>query len=237
MTPTSRWPSTERSTAASYTPGRCVNRGPGCCCRRRPRRVRGPARRARQDDHDGSHPQLGHRPRPGHRRHAESPHPRLHRRAQAAGATIALGGGSPAGKSFERGYWIEPTILTGVTNDMEIAREEIFGPVLSVIPDETPTRRSRSPTTASTGSRPRSGGRTTNAAWPSPLRCSAAASGSTTPTRSTPGTLRRLQAERGRPRARPGRPGRVHPSQSRPRRPVRRAGPRAYPLLLSAPPA
>lgn len=58
-------------------------------------------------------------------------------RAQAAGATIALGGGSPAGKSFERGHWIEPTILTGVTNDMEIAREEVFGPVLSVIPYDT----------------------------------------------------------------------------------------------------
>jgi acyl-CoA reductase-like NAD-dependent aldehyde dehydrogenase len=49
------------------------------------------------------------------------------------GATIACGGGPPEGDEFDRGYWIEPTIFTGVTNDMRIAREEIFGPVLSVI--------------------------------------------------------------------------------------------------------
>lgn len=49
------------------------------------------------------------------------------------GATVALGGGVPEGEEFERGFWIEPTILTDVTNDMTIAREEIFGPVLSVL--------------------------------------------------------------------------------------------------------
>ena len=39
------------------------------------------------------------------------------------------------GKRFgERGYFIEPTVFTNVTPDMQIAREEIFGPVLSVIP-------------------------------------------------------------------------------------------------------
>jgi len=48
------------------------------------------------------------------------------------GATLALGGGVPAGAAFERGFWIEPTIFTDVTNDMRIAREEIFGPVLVV---------------------------------------------------------------------------------------------------------
>jgi acyl-CoA reductase-like NAD-dependent aldehyde dehydrogenase len=49
------------------------------------------------------------------------------------GATLALGGGVPEGEQFERGHWIEPTIFTGVRNDMRIAQEEIFGPVLSVI--------------------------------------------------------------------------------------------------------
>jgi acyl-CoA reductase-like NAD-dependent aldehyde dehydrogenase len=49
------------------------------------------------------------------------------------GARIVLGGGTPKGEQFERGHWIEPTIFTDVTNDMRIAREEIFGPVLSVI--------------------------------------------------------------------------------------------------------
>ncbi len=54
-------------------------------------------------------------------------------RAKADGATVALGGGTPDGPEFEKGWWIEPTIFTDVTNDMEIAREEIFGPVMVVI--------------------------------------------------------------------------------------------------------
>jgi aldehyde dehydrogenase (NAD+) len=49
------------------------------------------------------------------------------------GATVALGGGSPAGGQYDVGNWIEPTIFTDVTNDMQIAREEVFGPVLVVI--------------------------------------------------------------------------------------------------------
>jgi acyl-CoA reductase-like NAD-dependent aldehyde dehydrogenase len=48
------------------------------------------------------------------------------------GATAALGGHVKEGP----GYFIEPTIFTGVSNDMRIAREEIFGPVVSVIPFE-----------------------------------------------------------------------------------------------------
>jgi acyl-CoA reductase-like NAD-dependent aldehyde dehydrogenase len=52
---------------------------------------------------------------------------------QAEGATLAHGGGTPAGPQFERGFWVEPTIFTDVRNDMTIAREEIFGPVLSVL--------------------------------------------------------------------------------------------------------
>ncbi len=48
------------------------------------------------------------------------------------GAVAACGGGRP--KSLPRGWFIEPTVFSGVTNDMKIAREEIFGPVLVVIP-------------------------------------------------------------------------------------------------------
>ena len=49
------------------------------------------------------------------------------------GAKIVSGGlGKPEG--LEMGYYVKPTIFSGVTNDMEIAREEIFGPVLSIIP-------------------------------------------------------------------------------------------------------
>jgi len=46
------------------------------------------------------------------------------------GARITTGGGRPA---LERGFFVDPTVFADVTNDMTIAREEIFGPVLSVI--------------------------------------------------------------------------------------------------------
>ncbi len=51
------------------------------------------------------------------------------------GATLLTGGeGRPDG--LERGWFAKPTIFTDVTNTMRVAREEIFGPVLSVIPYE-----------------------------------------------------------------------------------------------------
>jgi len=53
--------------------------------------------------------------------------------AQAAGAKAVLGGGEPSGEQFQKGNWIEPTILVDVTNDQPIARDEVFGPVLVVI--------------------------------------------------------------------------------------------------------
>lgn len=49
------------------------------------------------------------------------------------GATLRLGGGQPTGLP-EGGYYVEPTIFTDVTDDMTIVREEIFGPVLAVLP-------------------------------------------------------------------------------------------------------
>jgi len=51
---------------------------------------------------------------------------------KAAGARAVVGGGTPA--DLPRGWYVEPTVFADVTNDMKIAREEIFGPVLSVIP-------------------------------------------------------------------------------------------------------
>jgi aldehyde dehydrogenase (NAD+) len=48
------------------------------------------------------------------------------------GATLATGGGRP--QDLPRGYFLQPTIFGAVRNDMRIAREEIFGPVLSVLP-------------------------------------------------------------------------------------------------------
>jgi len=52
------------------------------------------------------------------------------------GATLATGG-PDLPKGFNKGYFVKPTIFTDVNNDMRIAREEIFGPVLSIIPFET----------------------------------------------------------------------------------------------------
>jgi aldehyde dehydrogenase (NAD+) len=52
------------------------------------------------------------------------------------GATLVTGGlGRPEG--LNRGYYVRPTVFANVTNDMTIAREEIFGPVLSILPYET----------------------------------------------------------------------------------------------------
>ncbi|WP_292959853.1 aldehyde dehydrogenase [Novosphingobium sp. UBA1939] len=50
----------------------------------------------------------------------------------AEGARLATGGGRPP--ALDRGYFIEPTVFDHATNDMAIAREEIFGPVAAVIP-------------------------------------------------------------------------------------------------------
>ncbi|MGK5083550.1 aldehyde dehydrogenase family protein [Bdellovibrionota bacterium FG-1] len=52
------------------------------------------------------------------------------------GATLICGGKRPSGKEFEKGNFLEPTIFDGVKPTMRIAREEIFGPVLSIIPFE-----------------------------------------------------------------------------------------------------
>jgi acyl-CoA reductase-like NAD-dependent aldehyde dehydrogenase len=53
-------------------------------------------------------------------------------KGRAEGARLATGGGRPA--HLERGYFVEPTVFANVDNGSTIAREEIFGPVLSVIP-------------------------------------------------------------------------------------------------------
>ena len=49
------------------------------------------------------------------------------------GATLRLGGKRATGGALDNGFFIEPTVFTGVSRHMRIAREEIFGPVLSVI--------------------------------------------------------------------------------------------------------
>lgn len=56
--------------------------------------------------------------------------------ATAAGARLVLGGGRPAGMGEGPGYFVAPTIFADVAPEAAIAREEIFGPVLAVIPFE-----------------------------------------------------------------------------------------------------
>jgi aldehyde dehydrogenase (NAD+) len=55
-------------------------------------------------------------------------------KGQEEGAKLVLGGGRPA--QFPKGYWVEPTLFVDVDNAMTIAQEEIFGPVLTVLPFE-----------------------------------------------------------------------------------------------------
>ena len=52
---------------------------------------------------------------------------------RAEGAVLAAGGGPPADPALAGGCFIEPTVFTGVRQEMRIAREEIFGPVMSVL--------------------------------------------------------------------------------------------------------
>ncbi|WP_102225692.1 aldehyde dehydrogenase family protein [Acidimangrovimonas sediminis] len=55
----------------------------------------------------------------------------------AEGARLAAGGGRPAPLEDTGGFYFAPTILDGVTPQMSVAREEIFGPVVSVLPFDT----------------------------------------------------------------------------------------------------
>ena len=59
--------------------------------------------------------------------------------ARQEGAKAAAGGEMPTDDRLKRGWFVTPTVYTGVRNNMRIAREEIFGPVVVVIPfrDET----------------------------------------------------------------------------------------------------
>ena len=53
-------------------------------------------------------------------------------KGKAEGATLACGGGRPS--NMKRGYFVQPTVFANVGNDFAIAQEEIFGPVVAVIP-------------------------------------------------------------------------------------------------------
>jgi len=56
--------------------------------------------------------------------------------AKSEGARCLLGGKTPSAPDLAQGWFVEPTIFGDVSNDMRIAREEVFGPVLAIIPFE-----------------------------------------------------------------------------------------------------
>lgn len=53
------------------------------------------------------------------------------------GARLITGGGPARGPGLEKGFFVEPTIFADVDNRMELAQEEVFGPVLAIIPFDT----------------------------------------------------------------------------------------------------
>ena len=57
--------------------------------------------------------------------------------AKEEGATIACGGDYYTENGCEKGSFVQPTLITNVTNDMRVAQEEIFGPVAVVIKFKT----------------------------------------------------------------------------------------------------
>jgi len=103
---------------------------------------------------------------------------------QEEGAKVALGGGRPAG--IDKGWFVEPTLFVDVDNSMRIAQEEIFGPVLAVIPydggDEQAVAVANDSSYGLCGS-VWTGDPT--AAWPWPGECAPAPTCSTVPSPST----------------------------------------------------
>ena len=57
--------------------------------------------------------------------------------AKTGGAKLLHGGGIPQGDPFKRGFWVEPTVFGDVTMSMRIAKEEVFGPVMSILKFKT----------------------------------------------------------------------------------------------------
>lgn len=57
--------------------------------------------------------------------------------AVSKGARVEIGGKRAEGAEFEKGNYFEPTILANVNFDMRVMREEVFGPVLPVVPFES----------------------------------------------------------------------------------------------------
>jgi aldehyde dehydrogenase (NAD+) len=59
------------------------------------------------------------------------------KRGQEQGGRVIAGGAVPKGDAYDRGFFVQPTVIDGVKHDAFVACEEIFGPVLSIIPAKT----------------------------------------------------------------------------------------------------
>ena len=59
-------------------------------------------------------------------------------KGKAEGAKLTVGGGRPA--DLDKGWFVEPTMFVDVDNKMTIAQEEIFGPVIAVLPYDDPAQ-------------------------------------------------------------------------------------------------
>jgi acyl-CoA reductase-like NAD-dependent aldehyde dehydrogenase len=67
------------------------------------------------------------------------------------GARVLCGGDVLKGEGFDNGAWVAPTVFTDCTDEMTIVREEIFGPVMSILTYESMKKRFAAPTTPTTG--------------------------------------------------------------------------------------
>lgn len=106
--------------------------------------------------------------------------------ALAEGARLLAGGRVPQGEGFERGFWLEPTLLGNVHASMGIAREEIFGPVITVERFEGRPRRCNWPTARPSAWLPVSGPAISPGPIARPAGCGPARCGSTTTTPPSP---------------------------------------------------
>ena len=115
------------------------------------------------------------------------------------GATVVTGGARPDDPELAEGNFIQPTVFAGVRNDMRIAQEEIFCPVVVIIPFDREEEAIRLANDVRYGLAAGSGRATAAAPTGSRARSTPARSGSTTTALSVRGPVRRLQGERHRP--------------------------------------
>jgi lactaldehyde dehydrogenase/glycolaldehyde dehydrogenase len=115
------------------------NCGQVCTCNERHLRAQGPLRRVRRAVRGGRRLPANGRPHARGRadgaegQRGRAGQGRVHGRgSRKAGGLRCARGGRPEGEEFERGYWFEPTVLTGATNDMDVVQNEVFGPVLPI---------------------------------------------------------------------------------------------------------